>query len=391
MRQKEEIEERQVNKDKQSFFSETIESYLKGIGKTPLLSREEEVELAKKIKKERKELIKLLTKVALIIKSDPDFLELFKKVGGVGKNLDNLGKDIGRIRETLDFLRENRKQIDKIKPCQKREKLKQIFQKIEEIMARYELHRKKMMEANLRLVVSFAKKYTGKGVSFLDLIQEGNIGLSRAIDKFDYKCERRFSTYASWWIRQALSRTIADQSRTIRLPVHIVHLLKKLSRVSRQLEQKLKREPTAEEIAEEVKFPPEKIREALGITQDAISLDKPMGEEKDNSMINFVSNATIPSPVYKLTLEILKKEVRKLLEKVVKDPRELEILRLRFGLEEGEDYSLREIGKRYGVSRERVRQIQERALSRLRVPAEKRGLKGYLELLDSLRVDIQEE
>lgn len=391
MRQKEEIKEKQVYKDKQDFSSEVIESYLKGIGKTPLLSQQEERELTKKIKEEREQLIKLLTKAAHIIKSVPDLLELFKKVGGLDKNLDNLGKDLGRIRETLDFLREEKKQMDKIKPCRKKEKVKQILQEIEEVIAGYELHRKKMMEANLRLVVSFAKKYTGKGVSFLDLIQEGNIGLSRAIDKFDYKCKKRFSTYASWWIRQALSRTIADQSRTIRVPVHIVHLLKKLSRVSRQLEQKLKREPTAEEIAEEVKFPPEKIREALGITQDAISLDRPMGEEKDNSMINFVSDATIPSPVYRLTLEILKKEVRRLLEKVVKDPRELEILKLRFGLKEIEDYSLREIGKRYGVSRERVRQIQERALSRLRVPAEKRGLRGYLELLDSLRIDIQEE
>ncbi len=391
MRQKEEIEERQVDKDKQSFSPEVIESYLKGIGKTPLLDQKEERELTKKIKEEREELIELLNKAAHIIKGAPDLLELFKKVGGLDKNLDNLGKSLSKVRETLDFLREEKKQMDKIKPCRKKEKVKQILEEIEEVRARYELHRKKMMEANLRLVVSFAKKYTGKGVSFPDLIQEGNIGLSRAIDKFNYKCEKRFSTYASWWIRQALSRTIADQSRTIRLPIHIVHLLKKLSRVSRQLEQKLKREPTAEEIAQEVKFPPEKIREALGITQDSVSLDKPVGENKNNSMINLISGTTIPSPVYRLTLEMLKEEVRRLLEKVVKDPRELEILRLRFGLKEKGDYSLREIGKRYGVSRERVRQIQERALSRLRVPAEKRGLRGYLELLDSLRVDIQEE
>jgi len=391
VRQKEEIEERQVGKDKQNFLPEVIESYLKGIGKTPLLDQKEERELTKKIKEEREELIELLNRAAHIIKGDSDLLELFKKVGGLDKNLDNLGKNLGKRRETLDFLREEKKQMDKIKSCRKKEKVKQILGEIEEVRARYELHRKKMMEANLRLVVSFAKKYTGEGVSFPDLIQEGNIGLSRAIDKFNYKCEKRFSTYASWWIRQALSRTIADQSRTIRLPIHIVHLLKKLSRVSRQLEQKLKREPTTEEIAQEVKFPPEKIREALGITQDSVSLDKPVGENKNNSMINLIPGATIPSPVYRLTLEMLKKEVRRLLEKVVKDPRELEILRLRFGLKEKGDYSLREIGKRYGVSRERVRQIQERALSRLRVPAEKRGLRGYLELLDSLRVDIQEE
>ncbi|MCD6575390.1 sigma-70 family RNA polymerase sigma factor, partial [Candidatus Aerophobetes bacterium] len=197
------------------------------------------------------------------------------------------------------------------------------------------------------------------------------------------------STYASWWIRQSLSRAITDQAKAIRIPVHIAHLIKKLTLISRKLEQKLKREPTPEEIAKEAKIPPEKIKKALGLSQDIVSFETPVGEEKDTPMIDFIANPTIPPPVYEVTLDMLKKDVRELLEKVVKDPRELKILKLRFGLE-GPTYSLREIGKRYGVSRERIRQIEERALKRLRAPAEEKGLRGYLELLDFIRSQYKE-
>jgi len=380
--------EETVHTKEQDSFLSTIGSYLEGIGKTPLLTKEEERELAKRIKEGKQKLIQLMRGTADIINKNRELLVLFQKGGKLSKNFGDLDRNPDKVREIVDFLEHELPKMEKIVSDRDKKKIKQILKEAVKVKSSCEADKKKMMEANLRLVVSFAKKYTGRGVSLSDLIQEGNIGLSRAVDKFDYKCEKRFSTYASWWIRQALSRTIADQSRTIRLPVHIAYLLRKLSRVSRQLEQKLKREPTPEEIAEQVDFSPEKIRQMLGISQTTVSIDKPMGEEKNSSMIEFISNTSIPPPVYKLAVDMLKEEVRKLLEKVVKDPRESEILKLRFGLEEKGDYSLRQIGKKYGVSRERIRQIQERTLKRLRAPAEERGLRGYLELLDSLRVEM---
>lgn len=382
--------EETVHTEEQDSSLSTIGSYLEGIGKTPLLTKEKERELAKRIKEGKQKLIQLMRGTADIINKNRELLVLFQKGGKLSKNFGDLDRNPDKVREMVDFLEHELPKMEKIASDRDKRKIKQILKEAVKVKSSCEADRKKMMEANLRLVVSFAKKYTGRGVSLSDLIQEGNIGLSRAVGKFDYKCEKRFSTYASWWIRQALSRTIADQSRTIRLPVHIAYLLRRLSRVSRQLEQKLKREPTPEEIAEQVDFSPEKIRQMLGISQTTVSIDKPMGEEKNSSMIEFVSNTSIPPPVYKLAVDMLKEGVRELLEKVVKDPRELDILKLRFDLEEKGDYSLRHIGKKYGVSRERIRQIQERALKRLRAPAEERGLRGYLELLNSLRAEMQE-
>jgi len=382
--------EETVHTEEQDSSLSTIGSYLEGIGKTPLLTKEEERELAKRIKEGKQKLIQLMRGSSDIINKNRELLVLFQKGGKLSKNFGDLDRNPDKVREMVDFLEHELPKMEKIASDRDKRKIKQILKEAVKVKSSCEADRKKMMEANLRLVVSFAKKYTGRGVSLSDLIQEGNIGLSRAVDKFDYKCEKRFSTYASWWIRQALSRTIADQSRTIRLPVHIAYLLRRLSRVSRQLEQKLKREPTPEEISEQVDFSPEKIRQMLGIRQTTVSIDKPMGEEENSSMIEFVSNTSIPPPVYKLAVDMLKEGVRELLEKVVKDPRELDILKSRFDLEEKGDYSLRQIGKKYGVSRERIRQIQERALKRLRAPAEERGLRGYLELLNSLRVEMQE-
>lgn len=364
----------------------TVEDYLEGIGKTPLLSREEERDLAKRIQERKEGIIRLLEETVGLIKKNPQLFKLFGQTEEKKKMLNIAGRSLYELKEVFDYLQQKKKQLDVAKSSRSSERIQETLGELEKARNEYRVNRKKMIEANLRLVVSFAKKYTKRGVSFSDLIQEGNIGLSRAVDKFDYKCNKRFSTYASWWIRQALSRAIADQSRTIRLPIHIVHLLRKLGRVSRSLEQELNREPTTEEIAKKVELPPQKIRQALGISQRTVSLDKPVGEDGDAAMIDFVANSNVPSPAYRLTLEMLRSEVRKLLERVVENTRELEILKLRFGLEE-KSYSLREIGKKYGVSRERIRQIQERSLSRLRVPAEQRGLRGYLELLDSLRAN----
>ncbi|MEA3485561.1 MAG: sigma-70 family RNA polymerase sigma factor [Candidatus Aerophobetes bacterium] len=369
---------------------DTLRNYLKDIGKTPLLTEDEEKELAEKIKRGRDKLACFAIEAANIIKNNQELLFLYKRKRKSYQDLNNL-KSLEQMREIVEFLEQEKEEISKISPDNDAKRITRILKRIERIKPEYEASRKKMIEANLRLVVSFAKKYTGKRVSFSDLIQEGNIGLSRAVDKFDYRRKRRFSTYASWWIRQSLSRAIANQSRTIRLPAHVAQLLKKLSKISRQLQQKLGREPTPEEIAERANISPRKIRQALGIIRNTVSIERKVGENKNTPMIDFIPNATIPPPVYKLTLDMLKKEVKELLEKAVRDERELEILKLRFGLEEEEDHSLREIGKRYGVSRERIRQIQKRALNRLREPAEKKGLKNYLELLDTLRVNLQEK
>lgn len=382
-----EIVEGEGNEER-SLSLNTVEDYLEGIGKTPLLSREEEREVAKRIQEGKEKIIRLLEKTIGLIEKNPKLFELFGKAKKEKKIPNISGHNLDELKKIFDYLQQKKKQLDTIESSRSSERIQEALRELKKARSEYRANRKEMIEANLRLVVSFAKKYTKRGVSFSDLIQEGNIGLSRAVEKFDYKCNKRFSTYASWWIRQALSRAIADQSRTIRLPIHIVHLLRKLSKVSRILEQELNREPTPEEIAKRVELPPQKIREALGISRDTVSFDKPVGEDGDATMIDFIPNSTIPSPAYRLTLEMLRKEVRKLLERVVNNTRELEILKLRFGLEE-RDYSLREIGKKYGVSRERIRQIQERSLSRLRAPAEERGLRGYLELLDSLRVNTQ--
>ena len=367
-----------------------LDKYLQGIGKTPLLTPEKERQLAIRIKFARIKLIDLMKNTRKIIQVNSPLLKFFEDKGGSVKTLEKVEGNMDKIRALCDFLLNYRPEVIGALEGEKKRTMFEILSEIEQVKLVYEGYRKDLMQANLRLVVNFAKKYIGRGVSFSDLIQEGNIGLSRAVDKFDYESGKRFSTYASWWIRQSLSRAITDQSRTIRLPVHIAHLLKKLTRISRQLEQELKREPTPQEIAKEANMSPKKIRETLGLTQNTVSFDSPQGEETESSMIDFVSNKTIPSPAYKLTLQLLKREVNNLLRKVVKDKREIEILRLRFGLEEDDSRSLREIGKKYGVSRERIRQIQERALKRLRAPAEEKDLRSYLELLDNLRADLKE-
>ena len=309
-----------------------VRMYLKEIGKVPLLSADEEIELAQKM-----------------------------EAGSVAVEKIPLLKE--RLAETGDE--------------QEKEEIQAEIKALQLDVDRGSDAKKRLAEANLRLVVSIAKRYVGRGMLFLDLIQEGNLGLIKAVEKFDYRKGYKFSTYATWWIRQAITRAIADQSRTIRIPVHMVETINKLIRVSRQLLQELGREPTPEEIAEEMKMPVERVREILKISQEPVSLETPIGEEEDSHLGDFIKDDNVPVPADAATFTLLKEQLEEVLGTLTE--REQKVLTLRFGLEDGRARTLEEVGKEFNVTRERIRQIEAKALRKLRHPSRSRKLKDYLE------------
>ena len=309
-----------------------VRMYLKEIGKVPLLSADEEIELAQKM-----------------------------EAGSVAVEKIPLLKE--RLAETGDE--------------QEKEEIQAEIKALQLDVDRGSDAKKRLAEANLRLVVSIAKRYVGRGMLFLDLIQEGNLGLIKAVEKFDYRKGYKFSTYATWWIRQAITRAIADQARTIRIPVHMVETINKLIRVSRQLLQELGREPTPEEIAEEMKMPVERVREILKISQELVSLETPIGEEEDSHLGDFIKDDNVPVPADAAAFTLLKEQLEEVLGTLTE--REQKVLTLRFGLEDGRARTLEEVGKEFNVTRERIRQIEAKALRKLRHPSRSRKLKDYLE------------
>ena len=308
-----------------------VRMYLKEIGKVPLLSADEEIELAQNME---------------------DGAVATEKINVLKGRIDGASEEEkAEIKEEIKTLQRD---VDKGADAKKR-----------------------LAEANLRLVVSIAKRYVGRGMLFLDLIQEGNLGLIKAVKKFDYKKGYKFSTYATWWIRQAITRAIADQARTIRIPVHMVETINKLIRVSRQLLQELGREPSPEEIAKEMNMPVERVREILKISQEPVSLETPIGEEEDSHLGDFIKDDNVPVPADAAAFTLLKEQLEEVLGTLTE--REQKVLTLRFGLEDGRARTLEEVGKEFNVTRERIRQIEAKALRKLRHPSRSRKLKDYLE------------
>ncbi len=313
-------------------IEDPVRMYLKEIGKVPLLSADDEIALAQKMEDGMRaaEIVAVLKEELAECEDAAEKEDLESRIAGQLEAID-IGEDA----------------------------------------------KKKLAEANLRLVVSIAKRYVGRGMLFLDLIQEGNLGLIKAVEKFDYRKGYKFSTYATWWIRQAITRAIADQARTIRIPVHMVETINKLIRVSRQLLQELGREPTPEEIAKELNMPEDRVREILKISQEPVSMETPIGEEEDSHLGDFIQDDNVPVPADAAAFSLLKEQLGEVLGTLTE--REQKVLKLRFGLDDGRARTLEEVGKEFNVTRERIRQIEAKALRKLRHPSRSRKLKDYLD------------
>ena len=345
--------------------NDPVRMYLKEIGKVPLLTAAQEVDLARRIEAgefstelsdlvyqdDRVDQKRLRVVVDSVIAIRNHQVEKFGKVEGIGR--DKISKSWKpKIREDLDdFLRR--------------------------VERDGQLAKKKLIEANLRLVVSIAKRYVGRGMLFLDLIQEGNLGLIRAVEKFDYSKGYKFSTYATWWIRQAITRAIADQARTIRIPVHMVETINKLVRIQRQLLQDLGREPLPEEIGKQMGIGADKVREILKVSQEPVSLETPIGEEEDSHLGDFIEDSDAVVPVDAASFILLQEQLESVLHTL--SEREKKVIQLRFGLLDGHPRTLEEVGREFGVTRERIRQIESKTLSKLRHPSRSQKLRDYLE------------